>query len=143
MFLMTSFRNLSIFYKISSYGVIFISIIVSAIIFMGFYSIANTSYIYTPTEMADLPTDSGCYYGYISLSSKSFPPLMGIMAGGYYFHNVSLPVLKTSLHPENNHRDVFIGYFAVFVTYTICGVLGYYGFTGSEFSSYYLTNSSI
>jgi len=111
-------------------------VIVSAIIAMGIYSLSTTEYIYSQSALDNLPADSG-YVGYINLSSKTFPPLMGIMAGGFYFHNVSLPVLKTSINPENNLRDIFIGYFAVFITYCLCGVLGYYGFTGSEFETYY------
>jgi len=65
---------------------------------------------------------------------------MGILAGGYYFHNISLPVIRNSRNPENNVRDVFIGYFLVFISYVACGVLGLYGFTGSSFEDYYAEN---
>lgn len=58
---------------------------------------------------------------------------MGILGGGFYFHNISLPVIKNNKHPENNVRDVFIGYLLVFLTYCFAGVLGYYGFVGSTF----------
>lgn len=58
---------------------------------------------------------------------------MGILGGGFYFHNISLPVIKGNANPENNSRDVFIGYFLVFLTYAFAGVLGYYGFTGETF----------
>ena len=53
---------------------------------------------------------------------------MGILGGGYYLHNISLPVYRNSKNPENNVRDVFLGYLLVFLSYSICGVLGYYGF---------------
>lgn len=62
---------------------------------------------------------------------------MGILAGGYYFHNISLPVIRNSRNPENNVRDVFLGYLLVFFSYTACGILGLYGFTGSSFTGYY------
>ena len=72
---------------------------------------------------------------YITLASSSFPPLMGILGGGFYFHNISLPVIRNSRNPENNVRDVMIGYVLVLITYIICGSLGYFGFVGSAFES--------
>jgi hypothetical protein len=62
-----------------------------------------------------------------------YAKLMGILGGGFYFHNISLPVIRGNKNPENNVRDVFIGYFLVFITYCLAGVLGYYGFVGSTF----------
>ncbi len=58
---------------------------------------------------------------------------MGVLGGGFYFHNIALSVCKNARNPENNVRDVFLGYFATFLTYVICGTLGTYGFTGSHF----------
>ncbi len=58
---------------------------------------------------------------------------MGVLGGGFYFHNIALSVCKNARNPENNVRDVFLGYFATFMTYVICGTLGTYGFTGSHF----------
>ena len=60
---------------------------------------------------------------------------MGILAGGFYFHNISLSVIHNARNPENNVRDVFLGYLATFLTYVLCGVMGYYGFTGSHFET--------
>ena len=65
----------------------------------------------------------------IILTSDGYPHLLGILGGGYYLHNISLPIYRNSKNPENNIRDVFIGYFLVFLSYTICGVLGYIGFS--------------
>ena len=58
---------------------------------------------------------------------------MGILGGGFYFHNIALSVCRNARNPENNVRDVFLGYVATLVTYILCGSLGYYGFTGSTF----------
>ncbi len=58
---------------------------------------------------------------------------MGILGGGYYLHNISLPIVRNSAKPENNVRDVFLGYFLVFISYSLCGFFGYYGFTGDFF----------
>ena len=59
---------------------------------------------------------------------------MGILGGGFYFHNISLSVCKNSRNPENNVRDVFLGYLATCLTYICCGMLGYFGFVGSYFA---------
>ena len=59
---------------------------------------------------------------------------MGILGGGYYFHNMSLAVIRNSRNPEKNIRDVFVGYILVFLTYVCAGTLGYYGFTGTIFA---------
>lgn len=67
--------------------------------------------------------------------STPIAPLMGILGGGFYFHNISLSVCRNSRNPENNVRDVFLGYFATFLTYVLCGVLGCYGFLGSDFKT--------
>lgn len=58
---------------------------------------------------------------------------MGILGGAFYFHNISLPVIRNSTNPDKNVRDVFIGYVLVLITYLTCGILGVYGFTGSAF----------
>jgi len=59
---------------------------------------------------------------------------MGILGGGYYLHNISLPIIRNAEKPENNVRDVFLGYFLVFLSYAICGFFGYYGFSGTYFT---------
>jgi len=32
----------------------------------------------------------------VSLSGSNYAPLMGILGGGYYFHNISLPVIRNA-----------------------------------------------
>jgi hypothetical protein len=60
---------------------------------------------------------------------------MGILSGGYYLHNITLPIMKNNKNKENNIRDLAIGYFLVFISYVICGSLGYFGFTGTYFKN--------
>ena len=55
---------------------------------------------------------------------------MGILGGGYYFHNMSLSMLHNAEKPQDNVRNIGIGFFLVFLTYSLIGVLGVYGFTG-------------
>lgn len=59
---------------------------------------------------------------------KNYSGLLGILSGGYYLHNMALPILRNSKYPENNLRDLFFGYCLVFCSYVLCGGLGYIGF---------------
>ena len=58
---------------------------------------------------------------------------MGLMSGGFYFHNISIPILKNAKDKSKNVRNVFIGYFLAFLSYLACGIFGYFGFSGSIF----------
>ena len=132
-------KDVSIYAKINSFGVVFIAIIILFIFGLGFYGMANTDYTYSESAYnaykAKRETDPSIpYLSYIDLASSSFAPIMGILGGGYYFHNMSLAVIRNSRNPENNIRDVFVGYLLVFLTYVCSGTLGYYGFTGSMFA---------
>lgn len=136
---MTAIRDLQIFVRINSYGVIFITLVILFICGMGFYAFGNTSYTTNQTTFDTYLTESEVdpsipYLAFVALFGKQFAKLMGILGGGFYFHNISLPVIRGNRNPENNVRDIFIGYFLVFVTYCLAGVLGYYGFLGSVFA---------
>lgn len=50
-------------------------------------------------------------------------------------HVITLPIIKNAKKPEDNAKNVFIGYFLTFMSYTICGILGYFGFSGTYFTS--------
>jgi hypothetical protein len=126
--LLTAIRNLSVFVKISTFGVIFIFMIIAFIIGIGIYSFTNTNYVFTEPPVTD--HDSS----WIKLFSGNFAPLMGILGGGYYLHNITLPIVRNSAKPENNVRDVFLGYFLVYLSYSVCGVMGYFGFSGTYFT---------
>ena len=120
-FCMTATRDVSIYVKINSVGVVFIIIVALFICALGVEALFNTDYIYSKDKYLDyLQTHPNTvervadYKGFIGLAEKSFPPLMGILGGGFYFHNISLPVIKNSKNPKNNARDVFLGYLMVF-----------------------------
>jgi hypothetical protein len=53
---------------------------------------------------------------------------MGTLGGGFYLHNISLPIYQNSKKPEKAVRDMFIGFMVVCFSYITCGVLGMYGF---------------
>lgn len=45
-------------------------------------------------------------------------------------------MVNNAEHPEHNTRNIFIGFLLVFITYSIIGLAGVYGFTGSAFASF-------
>jgi hypothetical protein len=53
---------------------------------------------------------------------------MGILGGGFYLHNISIPIYRNSKNSKNNVRDMFIGFFVVALSYILCGILGTFGF---------------
>jgi hypothetical protein len=68
---------------------------------MGFYALTNTTFVYSKSKFEEYiieeaidPTTS--YLAYISLFQKHFAPLMGILGGGFYLHNISLPIIRNN-----------------------------------------------
>lgn len=127
-------RDMGIFIKINTFGVIFTIIITVSIISIGIYALFTTDYEYVgyinndkanPEPMR--PDDS-----VILLFASQYSHLMGILGGGFYLHNISLPIYRNSKYPENNYRDMFIGFLVVCISYILCGVLGYYGFQSTH-----------
>ena len=53
---------------------------------------------------------------------------MGLLGGGFYLHNISIPIYRNSKNSKNNVRDMFIGFFVVALSYILCGTLGTFGF---------------
>ena len=68
---------------------------------------------------------------------NKYPALLGILCAGYFLHTCSLSIVRNSANPEKKTRDVFVGYLLVFISYAICGALGYIGYIGFSFASYY------
>lgn len=122
--------------RINTFGVIPIIIIVLFIIGVSFYSLTNTKFVFSLREHIYNPDTV-----LINMFNGGFPPLMGILGGGYYLHNITLPIIRNSKKPENNRRDVLIGYSLVFVSYIVCGSLGYFGFSGSYFHDFIIHNN--
>jgi hypothetical protein len=70
----------------------------------------------------------------VYLASGNPAPIAGILGAGYYLHTLSIPIVKNNAKPENNIRDVFIGYLMVFMSYVVVGFLGYLGFMSDLFT---------
>ena len=70
--------------------------------------------------------------------NAGFSSLAGILCAGYFIHQCSLPIIANAKEPEKVSRNVFLGYLMVFFTYSLLGLLGYYGFTGVSFKDHFL-----
>lgn len=129
-------KDIRIFMKIGSFGVIFVVMLMVFIIYTGIVALTNTEFsIGTMAESDATNWDENkrtlvLFYG-------NYPQLLGVLCAGYFLHTCSLSIVRNSKNPEKNTRDVFIGYFMVFVSYAICGSLGYIGFMGVNFASYF------
>jgi vacuolar-type H+-ATPase subunit I/STV1 len=64
----------------------------------------------------------------VLLFAANYGPLLGILGGGFYLHNISLPIYRNSKNPENSVRDMFTGFLVVALSYIVCGSLGALGF---------------
>jgi hypothetical protein len=71
----------------------------------------------------------------IILFNREFPALAGILGCGYFLHTCAPSITRTAAKPENNSRDLFIGYTLVFLTYVIVGCMGAIGFLGIDFTA--------
>ena len=128
-------KDLNIFMRIGSFGVIFIMLFVLYIIYNFIAATTNTTFEFGTTSESDLTIWSNNART-IVLFNSNFGPLAGILCAGYYLHTCSLPLIRSSANPEKKYRDLFIGYVLVFVSYAICGCLGYIGFLGFNFRDY-------
>ena len=98
---------------------------------------STTNYVYSEHAYLEALSDPTINYtAYIPLVGNQYMPLMGILGGGFYFHNMSLSLVQNAEKPEHNARNIFIGFFLVFLTYSLIGVTGVYGFTGSTFAEF-------
>jgi hypothetical protein len=134
LFILTARRDMSIFIKINTFGVIFTMIIIVYIITVGIMGISLTNY-----EFVWYKDNTGKDYNNhlangnteILLFAANYGPLMGILGGGFYLHNISLPIYRNSKNEENNVRDMFMGFLVVCLSYNVCGTLGALGFSSS------------
>ena len=126
LFLLTMKKDLTIFIKINTFGVIFTMIIITFIISVGLFGIYHGGYEHV--TFVDNKSDESLETEKIILFATGYSHLMGTLGGGYYLHNISLPIYQTSKNPENAVRDMFFGFLIVCLSYIVCGTLGLYGF---------------
>lgn len=135
LFPLLNMKEISFLIKISSKGIFLLSFIMLFVLFTGIKSFSNTSFDY------ETIFNNGHSPSHVSLFGSDPSKLAGAISLGYFTHNIIIPIMKNNENPKNNKRDLFLGYFFAFVTYTSIGIFGYYGFSGSDFSDYY--NKSI
>ncbi|PIC34182.1 hypothetical protein B9Z55_013913 [Caenorhabditis nigoni] len=58
---------------------------------------------------------------YVQLANMHFPALSGTLTLSYFIHNAVLTILRNQKHPENNARDLSIGYCLVAFCYVFIG----------------------
>jgi len=103
-------------------------IIIAFIISVGIYGLSTQDYAF-PQSKSELPASPDKGVVYLVLLQSGYSSLVGILGGGFYLHNISLPIYRNSKNPENNVRDMFLGFLVVALSYIICGVLGSIGFS--------------
>ncbi|KAI6233785.1 putative sodium-coupled neutral amino acid transporter 9 [Aphelenchoides fujianensis] len=67
---------------------------------------------------------------YVKLFNWNFPALTGTLALSFFIHNAVLTILRNQKHPENNARDLTIGFVLSAVCYLLIGVLFFLAFPG-------------
>ena len=124
-------KDLTIFIKLSSIGVICVICLIAFVFGFGIYSISTSDYSFDlsdASETVPLPDQSQ-----ILLFNSQFSNLAGVLCAGYFIHQCSIPIIQNAAHPEKNLRNVFFGYLSVFLCYIVVGGLGYFAFTGDYF----------
>ena len=136
----TMIKNLKVFITMNTYGVFFTIIIILYLCGYGIIGISKGDYEFisyldnktTPLVQSTVPGSPTK----ILLFGTNYGPLMGILGGGFYLHNISLPVYKNSRNPEKNVRDMFLGFFCVLMSYVLSGTLGMFAFTQKKLWGY-------
>ena len=131
-------KDLSIFMKVGSIGVIFVFMLIIFIVVTGIMAFSNTEFMVGSAEESNENTDWSSSLRTVTMLNSNFSPLAGILGLGYFLHTCSLPIVRSAAKPEKTDRDMFLGYFFVFISYLLIGTLGYIGFIGTDFSEYFL-----
>lgn len=133
---LTSKKDLSIFMKVGSIGVVFILFLMVFLVAVGIKSLTNTHFSLGTMEESDA-TVWDSHSRTLVLFNLNFAPLAGDLCTGYFLHTCSLSVLRASKNPEKSNRDLFLGYLLVWLSYAIVGTFGYIGFMGYNYREYF------
>ena len=127
-FPLTILREMHFLAKFNSLGIYFVSVLLIFVIYRGIATMATDSFKFEYKE-----NKKGNEERYLYLFGENPGILTGTLSLGLFCHSVILPLMKNNRNPENNQRDLFLGYVCVSLTYIIIGIFGYIGFSGSEF----------
>ena len=128
LFPLTVKKDVGFLVKLSSFGIYFISILIIFVIYTGISSLINTNF---HLDYIKNKTDSKERYLY--LFGQNPGDFTGTLSMGYFCHTAILPILKTNKNQKNNIRDLALGYIFVGLTFSLCGIMGYIGFSGKKF----------
>ena len=127
-FPLTILREMHFLAKFNSLGIYFVSVLLIFVIYRGIATMATDSFKFEYKE-----NKKGNEERYLYLFGENPGILTGTLSLGLFCHSVILPLMKNNRNPENNQRDLFLGYVCVSLTYIIIGIFGYIGFSGAEF----------
>jgi sodium-coupled neutral amino acid transporter 9 len=134
-FPITIMKEMGCLVKFNSYGIYFVSVLLIYMIYIGFSTISKDSFSFEYKENVE-----GAEERYLYLFGENPGILCGTLSFGYFSHSLILPMIRNNRIQKNNQRDLFIGYCCVAATVIIVGILGYIGFSGSDFSSDFKSN---
>lgn len=134
-FPLTILKEMGMLVKFNSKGIYFVSGLIAFVIYNGIATMIRDNlhigYKDNPKGKKDI---------YLHLFGENPGLICGTLSLGLFSHSVILPLLKNNRKPENNQRNLFIGYILVTFTYIIIGLLGYIGFSGSKFDADFKDN---
>jgi len=134
-FPLTILKEMQCITKFNSCGIYFVSALLIFVIYQGIATLATDSFHFEYKENVEGSKDRNLY-----LFGENVGLLVGTLSIGLFSHSVILPIMKNNRHQENNQRDLFVGYILVTLTYIIIGIMGYIGFSGSDFSTTFEKN---
>ena len=135
LFPLTILKEMHFLAKFNSYGIYFVSVLLIFVIYQGIATLATDKFHFEYKENIEGSKDRNLF-----LFGEKIGLLAGTLSIGLFSHSIILPLMKNNRKQENNQRDLFIGYILVTLTYIIIGLMGYIGFSGSDFSSKFEKN---
>ena len=134
-FPLTIAKELHKIQKFNSYGFILVIPLLIFILYRGIASLATDSFHIGYKENIKGNNDRNLF-----LVGENIGLIAGTFSLGLFSHSFILPLMKNNRIQENNQRDLFLGYVCVTLTYMLVGIMGYIGFSGSDFSSTFEKN---
>jgi hypothetical protein len=112
---LTSVKELTVFVKMNSVGLVFVAYICSFILYKSY---EDPSQIHFELEAPEL-----------SLGMAQFG---GVMVLSFFVHSAIMSIMKNQKQPEHNGRDLTIAYMLVGLTYALIGGSAYIRFNHEE-----------
>uniref|UniRef100_A0A0N5BL15 Sodium-coupled neutral amino acid transporter 9 homolog n=1 Tax=Strongyloides papillosus TaxID=174720 RepID=A0A0N5BL15_STREA len=115
-FPLMNFKSPTFFTKFNMLGTISVMYLIIFTVMKAFECGINIDFVNTKSQ------------NYAPLWRLRFPALTGTLALSYFIHNAILTILRNQKNPENNARDLSIGYSLSAFCYLIIGTMFYIAF---------------